>query len=173
MLMASRNFRSCGNFYGLGGGAVGRGLGVGVGRPGVGDTVPLAVAVGVIVAVDVAVAVAVAVAVGVALTVAVDVGVGVVAPQGVALETGVGETLGVGPGVPTAAAISILPQPKTLFGGVGPPGGHAAESILTAELSKASRLASIWCCKLGIADHNNAIAPAICGVAMDVPLAMV
>jgi hypothetical protein len=134
-------------FYGLGGGAVGRDLGVGVGRPGVGDTVPLAVGVGL--TVDVAVAVALAVAVGVALTVAVAVdvavGVGVVAPQGVALETGVGETLGVGPGVPTAAAMSILPQPKTLFGGVGPPGGHAAESIPTAELSKASRLASIWC----------------------------
>ena len=124
-----------------------------------------------------AVAVAVAVAVGVALTVAVavdvGVGVGVVGPQGVALDTGVGETLGVGPGVPTAAAISIRPQPKTLFGGVGPPGGHAAESIPTAELSKASRLASIWCCKLGMADHNSAMAPAICGVAMEVPLATV
>src|SRR4051812_35592699 len=149
--MASKNFRRCENFYGLGGGPVGRGLGVGAGRPGVGDTVPLAVGVGLTEGVDVAVAVAVAltVAVGVALTVAVAVdvavGVGVVAPQGVALETGVGETLGVGPGVPTAAAMSILPQPKTLFGGVGPPGGHAAESIPTAELSKASRLASIWC----------------------------
>jgi hypothetical protein len=69
--------------------------------------------------------------------------------------------------------MSIRPQPYTLFGGVGPPGGHTAESIPTAELSKASRLASIWCCKLGMADHNNAIAPAICGVAMDVPLAKV
>ena len=59
--------------------------------------------------------VAVAVAVGVALTVtvavAVAVGVGVVAPQGVAVDGGVGETLGVGPGVPTAAAISTRPQP--------------------------------------------------------------
>src|SRR5437763_8146748 len=47
-LMASKNFRRCENFYGLGGGPVGRGLGVGVGRPGVGDTVPLAVGVGLI-----------------------------------------------------------------------------------------------------------------------------
>ena len=39
-----------------------------------------------------------------------------------------------------------------------------------AELFKASRLAVIWCRKLGIADHNNAMAPAICGVAIDVPL---
>jgi len=31
----------------------------------------------------------------------------------------------------------------------------------------------IWCLKLGIADHNSAIAPEICGVAMDVPLAVV
>jgi hypothetical protein len=34
----------------------------------------------------------------------------------------------------------------------------------------AVRLASIWFCRLGMADHNNAMAPAICGVAMDVPL---
>ena len=40
----------------------------------------------------------------------------------------------------------------------------------TAELFKASRLAVIWCRRLGIADHNRAIAPAIWGVAMDVPL---
>jgi hypothetical protein len=40
----------------------------------------------------------------------------------------------------------------------------------TAELFKASRLAVIWCRKLGIADHNKAIAPAMWGVAMDVPL---
>lgn len=31
----------------------------------------------------------------------------------------------------------------------------------------------IWCRKPGIADHNNAIAPEMCGVAMDVPLAVV
>jgi hypothetical protein len=47
------------------------------------------------------------------------------------------------------------------------------EEIKTAALSRASRLASIWCCKLGMADHNSAMAPAICGVAMEVPLAKV
>lgn len=31
----------------------------------------------------------------------------------------------------------------------------------------------IWCRRLGIADHNNAIAPEMCGVAIDVPLAVV
>ena len=40
----------------------------------------------------------------------------------------------------------------------------------TAELFKASRLAVSWCRKLGIADHSKAIAPAMCGVAIDVPL---
>ena len=45
--------------------------------------------------------------------------------------------------------------------------------IRTAELFKASRLAWIWFCKLGMADHGSAMAPAICGVAMDVPLAVV
>jgi hypothetical protein len=40
----------------------------------------------------------------------------------------------------------------------------------TAELFKASRLAESWCRKLGIADHSKAIAPAVCGVAMEVPL---
>jgi len=34
----------------------------------------------------------------------------------------------------------------------------------------ASRLAVSWCRRLGIADHNSAMAPAIWGVAMDVPL---
>jgi hypothetical protein len=43
----------------------------------------------------------------------------------------------------------------------------------TAVLSKVSRLGVIWFCRLGIADHNSATAPAICGVAMDVPLAVV
>ena len=123
-----RNFRSCESFYGLGG-TVGRGLGVGVARAGVPLGIGVAVAVGVALTVTVAVAVAV--------------GVGVVAPHGVAVDGGVGETNGVGPGVPTAAAISIRPQPKTLFGGVGPPGGHAVESISTAELFKASRLSWI------------------------------
>jgi len=93
--------------YGLGGG-VGRGLGVG---PNLGVGVGLGVGVAVAVPVAVAVAVAVAVGLAVTVTVAVGVGVGLVAPQGVALDTGVGETLGVGPGVPTAAAISIRPQP--------------------------------------------------------------
>ena len=40
----------------------------------------------------------------------------------------------------------------------------------TAELFKASRLAASWCLRLGIADHSSATAPAMCGVAMDVPL---
>ena len=40
----------------------------------------------------------------------------------------------------------------------------------TAELFKASRLAVSWCRRLGIADHSKAIAPAMCGVAMDVAL---
>ena len=40
----------------------------------------------------------------------------------------------------------------------------------TAELFKASRLAVSWCRRLGIADHSRATAPAMCGVAMDVPL---
>ena len=31
----------------------------------------------------------------------------------------------------------------------------------------------IWCRKLGSAHHNNPMAPAMCGVAMDVPLAVV
>jgi hypothetical protein len=47
------------------------------------------------------------------------------------------------------------------------------EEINTAALSKASRLGWIWFCKLGIADHNSAMAPAMCGVAMEVPLAVV
>jgi hypothetical protein len=53
--------------------------------------------------------------------VAVAVGVGVDSPHGVALDAGVGETVGVGAGVPTAAAISIRPQPNTLFGGPAVP----------------------------------------------------
>ena len=43
----------------------------------------------------------------------------------------------------------------------------------TAELFKASRLAVSWCRRLGIADHSRAIAPAMWGVAMDVPLTFV
>ena len=34
----------------------------------------------------------------------------------------------------------------------------------------ASRLAVSWWRRLGIADQSSAIAPAVCGVAMDVPL---
>ena len=44
--------------------------------------------------------------------------------------------------------------------------------MLTAELFKASRLAVIWCRRLGSAHHSKAMAPEICGVAMDVPLAI-
>ena len=40
----------------------------------------------------------------------------------------------------------------------------------TAVLFKVSRLAVSWCRKLGTADHSKAIAPAMCGVAMEVPL---
>ena len=103
----------------------------------------------------------------------VGVGVGVPAPhaEGVPVAVGVGLGLGVGDGVPTAAAISIRPQPYTLFGGPAAP--HWVEEINTAELFRASRLGTIWCRKPGRADHSNAIAPAICGVAMDVPLAVV
>jgi hypothetical protein len=35
------------------------------------------------------------------------------------------------------------------------------------------RLGSTWFLKLGIADQSSAMAPEICGVAMDVPLAVV
>jgi len=128
--------------------------------------VVVAVAVGVTLAVDVAVAVAVAVGVTVAVLVAVAVAVAV----GVAL----GEAVGVGVGDPpplTAARISTRPQPKTLFGGPAVP--HWVEEIKTAESFKASRLAVIWCRKLGMADHSKPIAPEICGVAIDVPLAVV
>ena len=58
-----------------------------------------------------------------------------------------------------------------MFG--GPAGPHVVSEIKTAALSRASLLAWIWRCKLGMADHNSATAPAICGVAMDVPLANV
>ena len=46
-----------------------------------------------------------------------------------------------GGGLPTAAAISMRPQPYTLFGGPAVP--HCVEVINTAELFKASRLAVI------------------------------
>jgi hypothetical protein len=47
------------------------------------------------------------------------------------------------------------------------------DEIKCAALFIAVRLLAIWCRRLGIADHNNAIAPEMCGVAMDVPLAVV
>jgi hypothetical protein len=47
------------------------------------------------------------------------------------------------------------------------------EEIKCAALFIAVRLLVIWCRRLGIADHNSAIAPEMCGVAMDVPLAVV
>ena len=103
------------------------------------------------------------------------VGVGVAVPaphaEGVPVAVGVGLGVAVGDGIPTAAAISIRPQPYTLFGGPAVP--HWVEEIKTAWLFKASRLAVIWCRKPGRADHSNAIAPEMCGVAMDVPLAVV
>ena len=40
----------------------------------------------------------------------------------------------------------------------------------TAVLFSASRLAGSWCRRLGMADQSKAIAPAMCGVAMEVPL---
>ena len=151
--------------YGLGGG-VGRGLGVGANLGvGVGLGVELAVAVAVAVAVGVAVAVAVAV------PVAVVVGVGdAVGPhaEGVAVAVGVGVGVAVGDGVPTAAAISMRPQPYTLFGGPASP--HDVSEIKCAVLFKASRLAVSWCSSCECADQSSAIAPEICGVAMEVPL---
>jgi hypothetical protein len=130
--------------YGLG-----RGCGVGRGRG-----IALGVAVGE------GVAVAVGVAVGVTLGVVVAVGVAV----GVAVAVGVG----VGEPPPTAARISTRPQPYTLFGGPASP--HWVELICTAELFNASRLSESWWRRLGIAFHSKAIAPAMCGVAMEVPL---
>ena len=63
------------------------------------------------------------------------------------------------------------PQPYTLFGGPAPP--HWVEAMWTAVLFTASRLAVSWWRRLGTADQSKAIAPAMCGVAMDVPLALV
>jgi hypothetical protein len=99
------------------------------------------------------------VAVAVAVTVAVGVTVGV--------------AVGVGVGVPpcTASRIFTRPHPKTLFGGPGSP--HWVEEIKWAALFNTVRLSSTWFFKSGIADHNKAMAPAIWGVAMEVPLAVV
>ncbi len=110
----------------------------------------------------------------VAVAVAVGVGVGVPGPahaEAVPVAVGVGLGEAVGDGIPTAAAISTRPHPYTLFGGPAAP--HRVEVICTAELFKASRLMVIWCRRLGSAHHSNPMAPAICGVAMDVPLAVV
>jgi hypothetical protein len=129
-----RNFALGENSYGLGSG-VGRGLGLGT---------ALGVELAVAVAVAVGVAVAVADAVGVGVCVTVDDGDGVaVGPHadGVPVAVGVGLGVGVGDGVPTAAAISMRPQPYTLFGGPAVP--HWVEEINTAELFNASRLAVI------------------------------
>src|SRR5207244_4430924 len=68
----------------------------------------------------------------------------------------------------TAARISTRPQPYTLFGGPASP--HEVEEIKTAVLFKAVRLASSWCFSCGCADQSKAMAPEMCGVAMDVPL---
>ena len=110
------------------------------------------------------------VGVGVSLGVGVAVGGGVAVGAAVGVGVAVGVAVGVGVGVPppTAAKISTRPQPKTLFGGPSVP--HWVEEIKWAALSNAVRLASIWFCRLGIADHSKDMAPAICGVAMDVPL---
>ena len=69
------------------------------------------------------------------------VGVGLGVDVAVAVAVGVGVGVAVGDGVPTAAAISMRPQPYTLFGGPAAP--HCVEEINTAELFKASRLAVI------------------------------
>ena len=111
-------------------------------------------------------------AVGPALGVGVGRGVAVAVAVGLAVGVGVavGVAVGVGVGVPppTAAKISTRPQPYTLFGGPASP--HRVEAMWTAELLIASRLGVIWWRRLGTAFHNSAIAPAICGVAIDVPL---
>jgi hypothetical protein len=90
---------------------------------------------------------------------------------GEAVGDGVGLGVGVGDGIPTAAEISTRPQPYVLFGGLGPP--HVVSEIKCAALSNASRLGWIWWRRLGNAHHSKAIAPAMCGVAMDVPLKFV
>jgi hypothetical protein len=45
--------------------------------------------------------------------------------------------------------------------------------MLKAASFNTVRLGSTWFRRLGIADHNSAMAPEICGVAMEVPLAKV
>ena len=50
---------------------------------------------------------------------------------------------------------------------------HRVEEIKCAELFKVVSVVSISFCNAGLADHSNATAPEIWGVAMDVPLAVV
>jgi hypothetical protein len=58
-----------------------------------------------------------------------------------------------------------------LFGGPAAP--HWVEEIKCAALFKVVSVASISFCNAGLADHSNATAPEICGVAIEVPLAVV
>src|SRR5439155_26004091 len=104
-----------------------------------------------------------------AVAVGVAVGVGVPGPheEGVPVAVAVGDGEGVGDGVPIAAAISTRPHPYTLFGGPASP--HWVEGMCTAALSKAPRLAVIWCRRLGSARHTTAMAPAMRAVAVAVP----
>lgn len=55
----------------------------------------------------------------------------------------------------------------------GPASPHRVEEIKWAALFKVVSVASISFCNAGLADHSNATAPEICGVAMEVPLAVV
>src|SRR5437588_656168 len=101
------------------------------------------------------------------------VGVGVPGRHGggEAVGDGVGLGVGVGDGTPTAAAMSTRPHPYTLLG--RPPASQRVELMKNDALSRAVRLALIWCRRLGIAHQSKPMAPAICGVAIDVPLAVV
>src|SRR5436190_16640538 len=89
--------------------------------------------------------------------VGVDVGVGVAVPAphatGVPVAVAVGLGVAVGDGIPTAAAMSTRPQPYTLFGGPAVP--HRVEAMWTAALFKVSRLAVIWCRRLGNAHQSK------------------
>jgi hypothetical protein len=67
-----------------------------------------------------------------------------------------------------AARISTRPQPYTLFGGPAVP--HWVEEIKCAALFIVVRLPLMSWRKFGRAHHSNVMAPAICGVAIDVPL---
>jgi hypothetical protein len=52
-------------------------------------------------------------------------------------------------------------------------GPQAVERIVKAELFKAAAVPAISCRSAGRADQSNATAPAMCGVAMDVPLMLI